>query len=554
MIMSGKTTERETKPFYLIRNAEEVDFVVEAFFPPRLPDGDLHQHSGLVEPPSVGSDCLGYQANKRMFRDILTAILESTQEFSLVKEEYHVDPSFRDSYYNYFSNQHFSMSRFCQRITFFSGWVSSLEDFCPDKERTLNDAFIGSCVLYPTEAHTIGRVLLSPKYLIGKISCYVRLTDYSFTVFGIRLNTRAFLFQMQDRETTRCAEVTLLNLLDYYGNTYSDYRTWRPNEIIQLERDFSPDRTLPARGINYYTMSRLLTKCGFSPRLYGAEAMNCMSGKGDDGIHHVLHYYIESGIPVAVNISHPTNRALPGHSLVCIGYSSSMHSPRDSSTLCDGSSDLKLIDAADCFSDYVVIDDNQRPYSIRPFDKLSASHEDFKVSFVLVPLYKRMFLEASEAYCLATTVLKDSAYGLLNRFPAFDRSKAVVVRLFLASGRTFKRFRLSYSADQGEGESFYRKLYASVPFPRFVWVAELYLESEFAPGDKQAFGEIVMDATSTTKNDVKSIIMLNYPNSVSIRTPDDTIAALNRRVFVGKEPLILHPFHGFTANLEEVVG
>ncbi len=550
--MSGEMTQRETKPFYLIRNAEEVDVVVQAFFPSRLPDGDPHQSSEMVEPLSEGADCLGYQANKRMFSDILAAILRSAGDFSLVKEEYHVDPFFRDSYYHYFSNQHFSVSRFCQRISFFSGAITSLNDFRSDKEQDLNDAFIGSCVLYPTEAHTMGRVLLDPKYLIEDPPCYVRLTKYSFTVFGIRLNTRAFLFQMQDRETTRCAEVTLLNLLDYYGNTYSDYRTWRPNEIIQLEKDFSPDRTLPSRGINYYTMSRLLTKCGFSPRLYGAEAINETRGEGNKKIQHVLHYYIESGIPVAVNISHPANKTIPGHSLVCIGYSGRMQPSEEVLASCDSGTDLKLIDAADYFWNYVVIDDNQKPYSIRPFDKLSASHEEFRVSFVLVPLYKRMFLEASEAYCLATTVLRDSAYGLLKRIPGFDQSRAVVVRLFLASGRSFKRFRLSHSADQGEGESSYRSLYASVPFPRFVWVAELYWEPEFTSGDKHAFGEIVMDATSTTKNDVKSIIMLNYPSSISIRSPEDSIAALNKRVSIGKEPLVLQPFHGYTANLEKV--
>ena len=87
--------------------------------------------------------------------------------------------------------------------------------------------------------------------------------------------------------------------------------------------------------------------------------------------------------------------------------------------------------------------------------------------------------------------------------------------------------------------------------PRFIWAAELYRVSDYEtenPQEAAAFGEIILDATSATKNDIKSVIMLNYPDAVSIRGPDDSIDALNRCV----NGLSLKPFRKFTGNLQEI--
>lgn len=558
-IRSKQRDENKQLPTSIFVEAkEEIQGLVKMIFPPRIPREEgsetemgpetAQRDMGGKMVPTEDKDYLGYENSKEIFSQILNTFWEHVGSFTVINERYHVDPVYRDSYYNYFAGQHFDVSRFTRRLTFFSGNWADEDAFSSENAKKLNDSFLGACVVYPTEAQTLGRVLIRPNYILGT-SHRVRLTEYSITVRGIRLTLRAFPFQMQDRETTRCAEVTLLNILDYFGNTYSDYRVYLPGEIVNMEKQFTSDRTLPSRGITYAIMSKLLTRCGFSPRLYSVKVLR----KGPEEkinpdwqsqeIHRLLHYYIESGIPVAVNVA---KGKVPGHSLICIGYKDEQDIQLDGEQIADG---LILYNSADFYHKYVVIDDNQMPYTVRDFERLSR-HAGYKVVNILVPLYKRMHLEAADAYDVARFILKDKYFGIASRAPEIlERGEALVLRLFLASSRTFKAFRMEHSNEQeGKYCKKYRELYREIPLPRFVWVAELFVKSDYEASQGKAFGEIVLDATSSTKNDVKSIIMLNYPKSVSARWPNSTIRALNR----GYENFTLSPFSRFTGNLEEL--
>lgn len=541
---------------YYVCGVKDIEDVVRYYYPPRMPgDSEDQNHGDFFD----NTDCLGYQTSRKLFKKLLTTLWEHAGPFTVICEDYHVDPMYRDSYYSYFSNQHFTMSRFTQRLTFFKDKWEFKKIIVPENAEKLNEDFLGTCIICPTDARTLGRTLLTPAFMLDSGPCYLRLANYSITVFGIRLSVRAFLFQMQDRETTRCAEVTLLNILDYFGNSYSDYRTYRPSEIIRAEQAFSPDRTLPSRGINYFTMSKLLTKFGFSPRLYGKKAISYVEGpfSEEEGkamdwptieMQRLLHYYVESGIPVATNVMQTDSEQMPGHSLICIGYSGEQNVSRAhelSASIGDG---RKFINSADYCRKYVVIDDNQIPYAVREFNALSC-HPGMTVEYILVPLYKRMFLEATDAYDVVTSILVDPKFGLKSRASKLPEDAPVVIRLFLASSRTFKNFRIMNGGDQSD---IYRFVYGTTPLPRFIWVAELYRVSDYEtenPKEAVAFGEIILDATSATKNDIKSVIMLNYPDAVSIRGPDDSIDALNRYV----DGLSLKPFRKFTGNLQEII-
>lgn len=554
-----KETINEGLPTAVFAESEEdIEAIVNRFFPPRLPSlensGSDEAHDAKKRPgnkygETLKIDCLGYESSKAMLFDILYAIWKHVKKLTVIHEPYHVDPLYRDSYYNYFAGQHFEVSRFAHRLSFFYGDFTDQDAFSPEKATELNNNFIGTCVIHPTEAQTIGRVLIKPQYLLECGNVYrIRLTEYSITVRGIRLKLRAFPFQMQDMETTRCAEVTVLNIMDYYGNTYENYRVYLPGEVVNTEKQFTSDRTLPSRGITYATMSKLFTRFGFSPRLYSVKAMRREDGSTEQEwkeqkMHRLLHYYIESGIPVAVNVA---KGKLPGHSLICVGYNDERKEELCGEDLGEG---IQLFNSADYYHKYVVIDDNQVPYSVRDFDELSV-HDGYKVENILVPLYKRMYLEATDAYDVVRYILKHENLGVRARYPQFmKKSTALVIRLFLASGRTFKKFRIENSVEQdAEYVHAYRRLYGEIPLPRFVWVAELFEKSKFEADDGKAFGEIVLDATASTKNDLKSIIMLNYPESVVTRWPTSPMSDLNSRY----PDLILSPFTRFSGNLEGI--
>lgn len=48
--------------------------------------------------------------------------------YTIINESYYIDKSYRDTYYAYFSNQHFSKKPFSRRLSFVSG-VITIDDF-----------------------------------------------------------------------------------------------------------------------------------------------------------------------------------------------------------------------------------------------------------------------------------------------------------------------------------------------------------------------------------------------------------------------------------------
>lgn len=136
-------------------------------------------------------------------------------------------------------------------------------------EEGLKERFIGTIVNRPLRDGKVGRSLINPYYVLGKKDIYLRFAGYSATIFGMRFKINAFPFSMQDGETTTCAEIIIINLMDYFSNKYQEYRNILPSEItkIVVENDFQ--RTLPARGLNYSTITKVFSEAGFYPRLYG---------------------------------------------------------------------------------------------------------------------------------------------------------------------------------------------------------------------------------------------------------------------------------------------
>jgi hypothetical protein len=470
--------------------------------------------------------------------------------YTIICEEYHVDKCYRDAYYLYFSNQHFQVDRYCIRLTLMKGRYS-WEKFLSSSEESLMEDAIGSCVIKPKNGEIIGRVLLNPIYFIKDKSVFLRKTRFEINVYGKTVRIDAFPYQMQDGETMRCSEVTLLNLMEYYSNHYSEYKSIVPSEIIASEQRYSHERVLPSKGITYHVLTRVLSDFGFSPRLYNVLAMrkDDLSGlEQSDELERIMHYYVESGIPVAVNLE-PFNRNGIGHSLICIGHSGKKNIERAKirkKIAGDGfTGKYGFINSADYYEQYVVIDDNQFPYEVRNFDMLSL-YKDMRVTNIAVPLYKRMFLEAADAYDTAIAVLESEKWGVVAwSGDRLTNNKNVVVRLFLASSRSFKKSRVnSFGKKKCLGMQMY---YAKIRMPKFIWVCELYVEEEY--GEKDAFGEIVLDGTTASKKGIKNIILLNYPEGLYVRNPDQPVKDIDMdKMFVN----IRSDISPYTENLQKI--
>jgi hypothetical protein len=481
---------------------------------------------------------------------ILWNMLSRYNKFTIVIENYYIDRVYRDSFYMYYACKHFEYKRYCKRLFLFRDTFDENIVDIPTEE--LEKRFMGSIVLRPMKNRAIGRTLLSPVYYLKGAESYLRTTEYKVTMFGKKLHINAFPYSMQDGETTSCAEITILNLLDYFSQNYSGYHYILPSDICKIAEANSFERRLPTTGLRYELITRIFTESGFYPRLYMAEIMTGIKFK------RIMHYYVESGIPIALGIDiDSTNR----HSIICIGHGKLDKELLGSRITCvydeQSKNRIWLIDAADIINEYYFMDDNKEPYYTYKWEQTPQNNvfkeNDFllggyKPSCIMVPLYKRMFLEAVDAYDICTSILADSIIGIQNAYKVKDnneeiatRDNPLIIRLFMASSRSFKAKRISSFGDKN---SKIREIYIETPFPKFVWVCELYTKETYL---NQAIGEIVIDATSAPNAKVDSLIILHYPNIISRRMPEDILNGKEVELMVVNE---WEPFEYYNQNLQ----
>lgn len=465
-----------------------------------------------------------YNKSFSILSDIISRILKTNTIITAFIEEGYVDRIYRDCYYNHFSGKHSEYSRYCKRVFLFN-------DDCSDyigcyNEKVLSQSFIGCFVVKPIKVGAIGRTLINPKYLFNVAEhslIYIRTSKYTVHLRGMKLEVNAFPFSMQDSETLTCAETSLLNIFDYYSNQYSDYRFVLPSDIFNAAKSNGYERNLPSAGMSFMLMSRIMIEFGFYPRLYLKDAI-----KNDEELIRILSYYIESAIPVALGIR---GKDYFNHSVVCIGHGRNntknmlkkLHRISANDSINDSSSTKAIFvaDSANSIDELIVMDDNISPYSIYRVSRNKKdilSYEDIRLNdsrilCLAVPLYKRMYLEAKDARSICMELLKEDQFSFNKQYYNLfakeigTKENPIVMRIFLASTRTFKRHRmLAFNEND-----FCRRLYSVTPFPQFIWVCELY-DVEHYQNRKRPIGEIVLDATSTaTTTPFDSVIMMNYP-------------------------------------------
>ena len=449
---------------------------------------------------------------------ILWETLKDIPEITFVTEEYYIDRVYRDSYYTYYSCKHFEYSRYCKRLFMFAGKIQTNQECeimdIPSLE--LQKKFIGYIVIRPLETGKIGRSLLNPYYFTDFSETYVRYATYDITMFGKRLYVDAFPYSMQDEETTSCAEITILNLLDYFSKKYAEYKYFLPSEIIEIAIKNGYERRLPTKGLDYLLISKVFMEAGFYPVLYNSDKLEDPSK-----FKRILHYYIESGIPTAVGLEINKNAK---HSIVCIGHGKidknriekKQYSIPDAY---DNNHHIWLIDSADLVTDYIVMDDNRKPYSKDSWQDANSDHPNllgvWKPEYLMVPLYRRMFLEAADAYDICTSVLADSELGIQKIVPEIGTiENPMVIRLFMASARGLKNYRIN---NFGERNTEIKERYVNTPFPKFVWVCEVYLKDDYPDS---CIAEVIIDATAAPNVKMGSVILLHYPHVVFQQLPD----------------------------------
>lgn len=152
-----------------------------------------------------------------------------------------------------------------------------------------------------------------------------------------------------------------------------------------------------------------------------------------------------------------------------------------------------------------------------------------KVTYFIVPLYPKIYLEAFEAKKFILNFL------LLGPVPINDNSE-ILLRLFLMSSRSFKNCLIN---NKNFDENI-KDLIIEKPMPKFVWITELSTKELMK--NKTANGLLILDATETNIYFNKPLLLAGYQNNY-IEFNEKNAVLINKNLY-------LPNFSTFESNLK----
>ena len=475
------------------------------------------------------------------------------EHFSRLRENVHllietdyVDKMHRDIYYHYYSTKLDEYPRNCIRVSLFNKPITEdifLETTETKKVRDNND-FLGFYVFRPTFPNLIGRNVISPKALRKEYNNFKTCTTcFSTTANGVKFDVIGFPHTSQDGEMIKCAEVTIWELMEYFGNKYPEYSTVTPSKILNTLKNITFERQLPSRGLPVELLSYALKEFGFAPKIFSEEKY-----KADD-FKKLFSCYVESGIPIVVCIEGDMGKSV--HAILCTGHENEdfgNYIVYVKENLKKESNNVKIFDWDSLDKNFVFIDDNSPAYQIAPFNKPVNYIMDAKVIHFIVPLYTKVYLDAHEVKSQIKKIILER--DLFYLAPDWDDN--IIIRTFLTSGRSYKQYIVQNSKIHVNLKHIINKL----NFPKFVWICELsHLE---LVNSQEINGLIILDATEPGITKHKSLILITNSTRVAYKENGKMIEEnigeceefKDENGTIQKKCLPLQPFSRFESNIK----
>ncbi len=325
---------------------------------------------------------------------------------------------------------------------------------------------------------------------------------------GFLLKVNGFLYSSQNSETVTCAELTVLGIVNSLAHISSNYKSIVPSDIILSKSAILHERILPSKGLPYEIVSQLLNKYAGSSRLYFLDEDE-KSGENNkcETLRKLFHIYVESGIPLAVAVKgKDADESRIRHSIICIGHGSRNYEWSKNPQRISG---FSVIDSYRAYNDYILIDDNQPPYTIQEYGDFTV-YKDIEIAGFVVSLPRSAFLEADEAYFIGIEALfyfsdtKLDESFLVENYKYDVNNNSLVTRLYLTTSAKFKRFK-----NKPLTSNKLIDFYLTLNLPHYIWVMEISTAELYS--SNLAFGDVIIDAThSNTQNGMDSIISIHY--------------------------------------------
>lgn len=484
-------------------------------------------------------------------------------------EEPYYDKDYLSTYYLHFSQKFFESPKKSIRLHFLRG-----------------EEYFGFVVLRANENGThIGRSYLRPSLLLRE-PCELILGEHSCNLAGERVTWQSFPYMEQDGDFDVCAHVAVWSVLRYYGNKYRNFQNVTMGDIVSNTEAYL-GRTVPSGGLNVKQVADLFSTFGHSP---------IIRRPGDyshslERFHNELVTYIESGIPFVGFISnrqhaisvighHLPDFSMLNDELIVEKMSISWQEDEFSGNQKGKVYNFDLIDYASLINGFVVMDDNNVPFSSLYDNMYCANIEKEKdenhtvlpfyskeLDFAIIPLHNNMYLSYEAAYQRFLSlyaeiygykeqkahlisyvdndgqevfeIVDDDDLKCRNEFKEYrfgwaDERK--VFRLFMTSSNSLKEAFFSRSSTVGFDDL--TEILRILNMPKFVWCVELSTEKELEEGLVSGF--LVMDATAGSHK-TNPWILVQGRDIIYVADSSDAVFKQNL--------VTTHPFTSFHSNL-----
>jgi hypothetical protein len=417
---------------------------------------------------------------------------DAQEDISICIEYPYVDKLFRNTFYHYWSGKHKKYHRDCIRLSFFKTDLQINDFYRTDKIGNLQESFLGFLVLRPVK-RIIGRNILRPDFYKKKKKVYVAVTPGEASINGIKFKIEGFPHCSQDAEMIVCAETAVWSLMEYFSYRYNDHKSLLPKTIHKILSNSSAIRQVPSVGLNGGQIAFVLKKVGFGVQLYSSDVHS------EQEFFNILRIYTESCIPIMAIISNNLGTA---HVMNIVGRTELK--PNTTFSVMDRmESGSNLYSFYEQPAEYLVVDDNLRPYSHINLNNPAINYGDGNkftgctIKAAIVPLYPSIYTEPHKAFEFVIEYLKqlDTLLGL----------DSYVVRILLSSTRSYKH----YVALNPHLPDNVKTLLISTPMPKFIWICELSTIEQASAPDKKACGLVILDATEPRNPEVIFTLVKN---------------------------------------------
>lgn len=442
--------------------------------------------------------------------DILNSLfMKIDYPITILNEDNYIDENYSDLYANYYVRSYRNNSKFSKRILIFKGDQFDLKQWFNSSSDDISSRLLAEIVIPNSSNRNIGIALIRPELGLSGIHHAMVITGYSsIFVLGKHIGINAFPYRQLDGGILSCAEVSVLNILDYYYCLNQGYRKVLPSDILKIKDELSQFGSSNGHGMGSTDIRNVLQRENLQTTIYMKSALHkeYSSTTPEMLLKRKMYSYIDSGFPCILLVSSPDDYQEIGHSINGIGI---IHAETINYDMIEIQSvrgvkenEYSIINVADIDSDLIIMDD-------RCFlDVISISSEKkeqkYELQGCIIPTPAQVVLNADEAFIIAKQLLSILSN---DEFEEYVNERFLILRTCLATSESFIYQRVNSACTIDE-----KHIYAQMDVPKYVWICEFSTQDNWEK--KQVDCEIIIDATSASVDVEMAVVSARFSDDI----------------------------------------